>query len=178
MDDHPVVEDLLNKYKEDIDRGAEILGTISKARNSVELRDKLAQLYLEEAQKLWGNEYDMVLGGGFMSARSPYDLQAGEVTYGMLYSIFPFDNNLVLCSIKGKDLQKRFINNDDYYLYYGQYGQSVKNNIDPDATYYLVTDTYSSLYGPNKLTEVARYEEKVYARDLLAEYIRNGGYSK
>jgi hypothetical protein len=98
----------------------------------------------------------------------------------MLYSLFPFDNDLVLCSIQGKYLQYRFFetDNDRYYLSYGDYGKQVKNNIDPNATYYVVVDSYSSVYAPNKLTEIARYEEKYYARDMLADYTKAGGFKK
>ena len=38
-----------------------------------------------------------------------------------------------------------------------------------------MVDTYTSTYAPNNLTEIARYKEEVYARDLLADYIRGGG---
>ena len=110
-----------------------------------------------------------------MNTRKPYNLQAGEVTYADIQSIFPFDNELVLCAISGKDLQRRFINNGDYYITYSEYGNSVKNNIDPNATYYIMLDTWSSDYSYNKATEVARYGEGIYARDLLAEYIKKGG---
>ncbi len=176
LDDHPIVEELLEKYKDEISKSDEVLGVTSKYRDSYAMRNKTAELYYKAGKQLWGNEYNIVLGGGFMSARSPYDLQIGEVTYGMLYSIFPFDNNLVLCSIKGRDLQKRFLDNDDgrYFIYYDQ---NLRSTLDPNGTYYIVTDTYSSLYGPNNLTEIQRYDEPVYARDLLAEYIRNGGYN-
>ena len=51
--------------------------------------------------------------------------------------------------------------------------------IDPAAiefnkTYYIVTDTWNSPYAKNQLTEVERWEEEVYARDLLADYIAEG----
>ena len=112
-----------------------------------------------------------------MSIRSPGTLPPGDVTYGDLYSLFPFDNQLVLCSIKGQELRDKFFetDNDRYFIAYGDYGQQIKNNIDPNATYYVVTDTYSSLYGPNKMTEIARFDEDIFARDMLAEYIREGG---
>jgi 2',3'-cyclic-nucleotide 2'-phosphodiesterase (5'-nucleotidase family) len=118
-----------------------------------------------------------VLGGGFLSVRSPYNLAAGEVTYSQLQMIMPFDNTLVLCSVKGSDLKKKFINtsNDNYFVGYTAYGRSVSSKIDNNATYYIIVDTYTSTYGPNKLTEIARYTEGVYARDLLADYIREGG---
>ena len=43
------------------------------------------------------------------------------------------------------------------------------------ATYYVITDTYSSTYSYNRMTEVARFNETTFARDLLAEYIKDGG---
>jgi 2',3'-cyclic-nucleotide 2'-phosphodiesterase (5'-nucleotidase family) len=175
-----VVEDLLDKYQEQIEPMKEILGYNRTYRNGDWMRQIVANLYYDAGMKRWGEEYDIVLGGGFISVRSPYKLPAGEVTYSQLQSLFPFDNELVLCSIKGSDLLSRFFNsnNDNYFIDYDEYGIYVKNNIDPNGTYYIVTDTYSSLYAPNRLTEVERYDAGVYARDLLAEYIKNGGLEK
>ena len=61
------------------------------------------------------------------------------------------------------------------FIGYGRYGEQVRQNIDPDATYYIVTDTYTSQYASNRLTEIARFDEITFARDLLAEYIKAGG---
>jgi hypothetical protein len=90
--------------------------------------------------------------------------------------LFPFDNRLVLCSVTGRDLQRKFFetNNSNYYIAYGEYGEEVRQNIDPDATYYIVTDTYCSSYAYNNLTVVDYYDEGVFARDLVADYIRDG----
>ena len=121
-------------------------------------------------------EYEIALGGGFFSVRSPGYLQQGDVTYAQLQMLLPFDNYLVLCSIKGKDLRDKFFytDNTNYFISYGEYGANLKENIDPDATYYVVVDTYTSTYAPNKLTEIERYSKNVFARDLLAIYIQNG----
>ena len=118
-------------------------------------------------------EVAIVLGGGYISVRSPSSLPVGDVNYAMLQSLFPFDNELVLCSISGADLRSRFLEttNENYYIYLGDGEQ----NIDPTATYYLVTDTYSSTYAPNRLTEIERYGSTLYARDLLAAYVEAGG---
>lgn len=180
MADDPIVEELLDKYGEDVSAGSDVLGTNARSRSSTELAQLVADQYYKKGLELWGDEYDIVLGGGFMSVRSPYTLEAGDITYGMLYSLFPFDNDLVLCSIKGRDLQDRFFetDNDRYYLSYGNYGKQVKGNIDPNKTYYIVVDSYSSVYTPNRLTEIARYEEKYYARDMLADYTKSGGFKK
>jgi 2',3'-cyclic-nucleotide 2'-phosphodiesterase (5'-nucleotidase family) len=134
----------------------------------------VAQLYLEKGIEVWGEQYDVVLGGGFLSVRSPYNLAAGEVRYSDLQSLLPFDNNLVLCSIQGKYLRQRFIetNNSDYFC---AYDPSLPSQIEDYETYYIIVDSYSSSYGPNRLTEIARLDEDVFARDLLAEYIKQGG---
>lgn len=177
MADDPIVEQLLDQYDENISVGSDVLGENSRQRGSGEIAQFVADLYYQKGMELWGQEYDIVLGGGFMSVRSPYTLAAGDVTYGMLYSLLPFDNDLVLCSIQGRDLKERFFetDNDRYYITYGDYGKQVKKNIDPDKTYYIIVDSYTSVYAPNRLTEIVRYDKKIYARDLLAEYIKAGG---
>ncbi len=177
LPDSPTIKELLEKYKNEIEKGDEVLGTTPTHRSSDYLCSVIAQLYYEKGVELWGDEYDIVLGGGDINARSPYDLEAGEIRYGNLYSIFPFDNNLVLCSIKGSDLKKRFFDSNKYHIYYDSYGESVKNSLDPNKTYYIITDTWSSPYAPNRLTEITRLNEPIYARDLLADYIKEGGLS-
>ncbi|MBQ7948906.1 MAG: hypothetical protein IJ284_04000, partial [Clostridia bacterium] len=120
----------------------------------------------------------IVLGGGFLQARSPYYVYGGDVFYGDLISVLPFDNPLVLCSIKGSDLQSKFFaGKKNYYIAYGTYGASIQKNIQPDKTYYLVTDRFTSLYAWNRLTEIEIYDETTFARDLLADFIEGGGWN-
>lgn len=177
LEDHPIVDQLMDKYADQVNVGEEVLGTNKTNRSGKSVCQLAADLYYEKGMELWGDEYDIALGGGFFQLRSPGYLTAGKITYKMLYSILPFDNYLVLCSIKGKDLRDRFFytNNSSYFIKYGSYGAKLKNNIDPDKTYYVVVDTYTSQYAPNRLTEVARYDAEVFARDLMADYIRKGG---
>ena len=82
----------------------------------------------------------------------------------------------MLCSIKGSDLKSKFFetSNQDYHIYYGSYGESVKNNIQSNKTYYIVVDSYTSTYKYNNLTEIERLGTGIYARDLLAQYILDG----
>lgn len=176
--DDPIVEQLMEKYADTVSVSNEVLGYNFTYRTSYYLCQKMSQLYYQKGMELWGNEYDIVLGGGFFSIRSPYTLPAGDITYGQLQSLFPFDNDLVLCSVKGRDLKEKFFetDNDRYYIYYGDYGAGVSRNIDPNATYYIVVDSYTSVYAPNNLTEIARYQSGLYARDFLADYIRQGGF--
>ncbi len=177
LSDDAIVKKLLEKYGDRIAIADVVLGQNSRKRRSEELKQLIAQLYYDYGVETWGEEYDLVLGGGYISTRSPYDLSAGTVKYSHLLSILPFDNHLVLCSIKGADLQSRFFESDNsnYYIYFEAYGAGLIGSLEPEATYYIVTDTYSSSYAPNNLTVVAEITEELFARDLLAEYIRSGG---
>ena len=172
LEDDPTVDELLKKYENDISGATKVLGINKNYMSSNALCDLAAKLYYEAGVEKWGAQYNIALGGGFFQARSPYNLPAGEVTYGDLQAIFPFDNQLVLCSIQGKYLSSKFFNtsNSNYHIAYGEYGKSIKNSIDPNATYYVIVDSYTSTYAPNRLTEIARYDETTFARDLLAEY--------
>lgn len=176
LPDDPIVETLKEKYRDQISAGDAVLGYNDSYRSGDYLRQLVADLYAKVGEEAF-SDYDVVLGGGFLSVRSPYNLVAGEVTYSQLQMIMPFDNTLVLCSVKGSDLKKKFINtsNSNYFIGYTAYGRSLGGQIDNNATYYIVVDTYTSTYAPNNLTEIARYKEEVYARDLLADYIRGGG---
>ena len=177
LSDDPIVNTLMTKYYDLVSIGMRVLGTNDFYRNGDELRRLIADLYLKAGVEAFGADYNIVLGGGYLSVRSPSSLAAGQVTYADLQMLFPFDNDLVLCSIRGSDLLSRFINssNDSYFVSYSDYGNTVKGNIDPNGTYYVIVDSYSSTYAPNRLTEVARYTRGVYARDLLADYIEAGG---
>ncbi len=172
---HAVVDTLLDKYAEQIALGSKELGQNAMVRDGNDLCAIVSQLYYEAGQERWGDQYDIVVAGAYLKTRSPYDLYAGTVTYSQVQSLFPFNNELVLCSIKGRDLQRLFFRSNKYFPYMEAYGQQVKENLDAEATYYVITDTYSSTYASNNMTEIERYGAGTYARDLLADYISNGG---
>lgn len=99
-------------------------------------------------------------------------LAAGEVSYSQLYSLLPFDNTITLCSIRGRDLISKFLETDNpaYHIAATDHAK----NIDPDGTYYVVTDTCSANYAYNNLTVIDTYAEDIFARDLLADHIAAG----
>ena len=43
-----------------------------------------------------------------------------------------------------------------------------------NGIYYVVVDSYTSTYGPNNLTEIERYQDNIFLRDLFADYIQMG----
>ena len=171
LEDDPATEELEDKYSDIIDIAYEVLGTINRSLNSSELGDLAARLYAEAGEERWP-EYNIALGGGYINTRSPYDLSSGTVRYSDVLSLFPFDNRLTLCAVKGEQLLYKFINNSSYHVYLTEYGNSIKNNIDMNATYYIVVDSYTQLYEPNRLTLIEYYDNNTYARDLIADAIR------
>ncbi len=176
MPDDPATEALEEKYADIINMAYSPLGTVSAYYDDSEVEAKIAELYLEVGLEKWSAEYDIVLGGGFLRTRSPYNLSRGEVTYADILSLLPFDNNIVLCSVSGYHLKNKFINttNTDYYNAYSQFGEEILNSISDSSVYYIVVDTYTALYAPNNLTIVEYFDYSTYARDLLAEAVRNG----
>lgn len=179
LDEDAFANSLFDKYADEIGSVHEVLGYNSKYRSSTELEQLVADLYLEKGLEKWSSKYNIVLGGGFIKTRSPYDLEKGDVTYSMLQTIFPFDNNLVLCKVSGSKLLSQFINtsNLDYFITFSEYGNSIKSSISSSQTYYIVVDTYTSDYAYNGLTVVDTFDVSgYYARDMLAEYAKAGKF--
>lgn len=176
--DDAATEEIEKKYAQSISHAYDILGRVDKTVTGDELADLMSKYYLDIAQERWGSKYDIVLGGGYIKTRSPYDMAAGTKTYADLMSLFPFDNRLVLCSISGAKLLSQFINtsNGNYHITLSEYGKSILGNIDRNKTYYVMTDSYSSTYAPNGLTEVAEYDTGIFPRDLLASALKRGEF--
>lgn len=177
---------LFEKYSEAIGNPKEHVGYNAKERNSNELRTTGAKLMMEYGQKLWGDQYDIVLGGGYLSVRSPFILTAGFKTVEDIFNLFPFDNDIILCSATGAFLKKYYMKstNSNYFISYNT-GYSSSSNLSDTQIYYFVTDTFGSdyyMYGngyrlDNQFKIVEQPEEACYLRDLMGIYIRKGGYS-
>lgn len=169
----PVVYEIFEKYFPENNPYTNVLGTTRYARESDEILNLVAKLYYEKGIETWGSQYDIVLGGGYLNVRSPYFVSWGDVTYAELFSILPFDNEIVLGKISGADLRSRFFNGNSYYKYSTIDYSEISNNRD----YYIIVDTYTSTYKWNNITEVARLGSGVYARDLLADFVAAGGWN-
>ena len=170
--DDPIIQEIYAQYFSQEDPYTTILGRNNSLRNSNEIGQKVAQLYLQKGQQIWGDQYDVVLGGGFVKTRTPYDLAGGNVTYSQLFSLLPFDNDLVLCKVTGKELREKFLNSSSYFV---ETVPGLAGSIVDADYYYVVTDTYTSFYKYNMFTEVERLEN-YYARDLLRDFIVAGGW--
>ena len=168
----PVVEEIFNKYFPENNPYTTILGKNSSRRYSDAITNTLAKLYYDKGIKEWGSQYKIVLGGGYLKLRTPYQIEKGNVTYADLFSILPFDNEIVLGKISGSKLKSQFLNNSDYLIYTTIKANEVSDNLD----YYIIVDSYTSTYKYNSITEVARLQGEIYPRDLLAEFVSAGGW--
>lgn len=175
---------LINSY--DFSQYYESLGINSVDRSGYEMRQLCAQLYYENA-KAKRTEYadKIVLGGGYISIRGEGYLPAGPVTYSKLYSLFPFDNDVMLMQVNGSVLKDNYLNstNSNYFLCYSEYGANLRDNqylINDNEMYYVVSDTYTYDYlykrnmGPVKVE--ALRPNGCFARELMAEYAQKGGF--
>ena len=55
------------------------------------------------------------------------------------------------------------------------YSTITASQVDKNATYYIIADSWTALYAWAKCTAIELYDETTFARDLLADYIRAGG---
>lgn len=177
-----IIDDLIELYKNEIGNPDEILGYNSKKRSSNDLAEAMAQAYYQLGEEEWGDEYQIVLGGGYIKSRSPYSLSTGNVTVRDLQALFPFDNTMMLCIVKGSDLWDKFFNtqNNNYHIAYGTYGaqvkENLKNGIGLSERYYIVVDSYTSDYAYNNLTVAKSLGNNIFPRDVLANYLLTNGW--
>ena len=153
---------------------SEVVGKNVPYMYSSDFEDLTAKLYYEYGlEKTKNSPYELALGGGFIRTRTPYNLNGGTTTYGHIFNLLPFDNDLVLCSISGYYLKSKFLqtSNSDYHVY----ANITASQVDNTKTYYIITDSYTSDYASNRLTVVENYTIKdgLYARDLVAEYLKS-----
>ncbi len=174
IEDDPFVEEVFEKYFPDENPYTTVLGKNIRKRDEGAICNRVARLYYDKGVETWGKEYNIVLAGGYLNTRNPYSLSAGDVTYADLFSLLPFDNAIVLGKIRGSDLKKRFLSSESYYIYATIDSSEVEDGQD----YYIVVDSYTSTYRWNNVTEVKRLAGNIYARDLLADYIRSGEWSR
>ncbi len=175
LKDDPVVNQIFNKYFPDSNPYTTVLGYNGSQKNDTAICDTVARLYYETGVAEWGSRYDVVLGGGYLKTRSPYKITSGNVTYADLFSVMPFDNEIVLGKIQGRYLKSKFLQNT--LSTYHTYGKIDASEVSDYSYYYIIVDSYSSTYKSNNITEVARLGSGRYARDLLADYVSNGGWA-
>ena len=170
--DDPFVAQIYKVYFPGDDPYTTVLGRNASTRTSSVICQQIAKQYLAFGEEHW-KEYDIVLAGGYLKLREPYNLYAGNVTYAQLFSLMPFDNSLVLGKISGSNLKSKFINSSTYTTVNSSAMPSTINN---NEYYYIIVDTYTAYYASNRITIVDRFDD-YYARDLIADFVKSGGWN-
>ena len=184
--DDPIVDTLMAKYADQLTQTSQLLGYNEAYRDYDSLAAFAARSLFEAGIQRWGEDEKykgrIVLGGGYLNVRSPYYLPQKDVIYGDIYTLFPFDNRVTLCEVRGNRLLQQFINSNNYYCYYGADGQAIKDNVNYNETYYVVVDTYCANYNFKNMgyLDIVEYyaEEDFFTRDAIALYIQAGGLGK
>lgn len=67
------------------------------------------------------------------------DIAVGNITYGQVYEAFPFDNEIVIVSLKGSVLKSKFIGGNSNVCYWHNFQ---KSDIKSDQTYEIITTDF------------------------------------
>lgn len=168
--DDDMVQRLFSQQFPDDDPYQTVLGTTSVNINGNVICQEVANQYLAFGQSHW-KEYEIVLGGGHVNLRDPERLLAGDITYADLFTLMPFDNTLILGQISGAKLKTKFLSGS----YYAAQAETMPE-IQDDATYYIVTDSYTAYDAKNGITVVDHYDN-YYARDCIADFVKTGAWN-
>ena len=113
--DDPIIDELYSQYFSEYDPYAVVLGYNNVRRGDNEIARAVAQQYLQKGREIWGDEYNIVMGGARINVRAPYELASGDVTYAQLYPLLPFDNTVVLCQVTGQQLRQKVMGGKNTY---------------------------------------------------------------
>lgn len=144
----------------------EILGYTDEPLDSSYLATLSMKATLEYYQE--GDWHPEVVAAFANTGSARTSLPAGEITYGNVYQVFPFDNANVFCTVSG--MQVNQLLSDSYYASWSD--DSVK--IEANKTYTIVAVSYVTEANPDLFKEIDRDSEMVQ-RDIFADYLRNGG---
>jgi 2',3'-cyclic-nucleotide 2'-phosphodiesterase/3'-nucleotidase len=145
---------------------------IGKADGKFSKEDELGNLAVEsmfnETKAKFGN-YDIAAALTNKSGGVRADLESGKITYGNLYSAFPFDNEIVIVKCTGAELRSYLTDNLNVSRYNVVYDKSIDN---AGTYYYLTTDfLYTNESFPFKEGEVVEYT-KLNVRDSIADAVK------
>ncbi|AKD03373.1 5'-nucleotidase [Pontibacter korlensis] len=176
-------------YREEVTvKMSEVVGTapvaLSKGDYESPLGNFVVDLQLAQAEPLYGKPIDLSLttNGGL---RMP--LPEGDITTGHVFELMPFENELVVLTLRGETVKQLFdyaaerknapIGNASYTVSGGK-ATDIKINgkpFDPSQTYTLVTSDYLAGGGDDlKMLKDAEKTEKVgmLLRDAILQQIR------
>jgi len=187
------MRDAIKPYQEAlVDQMNVRLGTapepLVKGKPQSTLGNFVADAYIQIGQKKTGKKVDFAIAnlGGLRS-----EIDAGDVTIGTMFNIFPFENKIVVLGLKGSDLKQLIESNAGRKL--DATGGAVitlemdgdrciassilidGKPINPDKIYYVSTLDFlaEGNSGMSALTRaVETYDPNISARDAMIEYVK------
>ncbi len=187
------MRDIIAPYQESLVEKMNVrLGTapvaLVKGKPQSTLGNFVADAYLQIGQKATGKKVDFAITnlGGLRA-----DIEAGDVTLGTLFNIFPFENKIVVLGLKGSDLKQLIESNAGRKLD-ATAGAVITlemdgdkciatsiliddKPIDPDKVYYVSTLDFLA-EGNSGMTALTRavenYDPGILARDAMIEYVK------
>jgi 2',3'-cyclic-nucleotide 2'-phosphodiesterase (5'-nucleotidase family) len=182
-------EDLIEPYREQVTtKMSEVVGTapvaLSKGDYESPLGNFVVDLQLAQSELLYGKPIDLSLttNGGL---RVP--LPEGNITTGNVFELMPFENELLVLTLKGETVKQLFdyaaanknapIGNATYTVSGGKATDiKIKGKpFDPNQTYSLVTSNYLAGGGDNlaMLKDAVKTENVgLLLRDAILQQIR------
>ena len=142
-----------------------VIGTASHTLSKPEIGNIGAQSLYRYAKKKYPN-YSIV--AAFINTYGVRQtVSAGNVTFGDIYSVFPFDNTNNLCTITGRNLRKNFINSSYYYSYFEN--QNDIDSLEANKRYYVMTLSFVS-DGSYGWPLTVKERDDYYLRNIVADY--------
>jgi len=156
------LESVIALYQNQIDEGNRVLGYVNYSLN----KETLGMYATASMISNYDVDVAIINTGGVRAT-----INSGDVTVSEVFNVFPFNNEVILTSLKGSDLISLY-NENSSYLYFNE-GFSV-NSINRNSIYEIAVIDYvftSPYYSQFKNVEFV--DTDVVMRDLLIEYIDN-----
>ena len=172
------VKSIVNQYAAETNKvkAIEIGSTNKKLRLDNELANICVKSITQAANKYSQSNnlgYDVMAGFHNKKGGVRADIEAGPIKYGDVYTSFPFDNQIVIVPIDGKDVQTKFNSTDMNSLAIYHTFESFKD-FEKGKIYYFCTTDYIA-QSRLKLKENEYVSTYMFVRDVVAQAIKNHG---
>lgn len=154
--------ELVTKYSEAIDEGNRVVGYTTETLYEFRLGREMANAMKEK----YSADVAFINTGGVRAV-----INVGNIRIRDVYEVFPFDNKIVLTSIRGDKL-KSLYEDQKNYLYFDS---DFKPYTISDLKYYEIATidfVYTSAYYQDYFSGSSR-EDREYMRDIFIEYLEN-----
>lgn len=176
--DEPNVKSIVDQYAVETNKvkAIEIGSCDADLRLDNELADICVKSIVESANNYAKkNELGYEVMAGFHNKKGGVrsDISKGSITYGNVYTSFPFDNQIVIIEIDGKNVKNKFNSSDMNSLAVYRTFKTFSEFEAGTKYYFCTTDYIAQSYLNMKESEYVA--TGIFVRDVVAQYIKNEG---